>query len=93
MKSQLRALAVAAVMLGHSAMAADYPIYPVNAPLYRPPVRNQLFTWTSCYVGANLGGKWGNTSVGATGPFIFARRADSRQSRPERRLSEKRFDS
>src|SRR5947207_7208097 len=72
MKSQLRALAVAAVMLGHSAMAADYPIYPVNAPLYRPPVRNQLFTWTSCYVGANLGGKWGNTSVGATGPFIFA---------------------
>jgi hypothetical protein len=26
MKSQLRAIVVAAAMLGHSAMAADYPI-------------------------------------------------------------------
>jgi outer membrane immunogenic protein len=60
MKSQLRAIAVAAAMLGHSAMAADYPIYPVSPPLYRPPVRNLLFNWTGCYLGGNLGGKWGN---------------------------------
>ena len=44
MKSQLRAIVVAAAMLGHSAMAADYPIYPVSPPLYRPPVRNMLFS-------------------------------------------------
>jgi len=60
MKSQLRAIVVAAAMLGHSAMAADYPIYPVSPPLYRPPVRNMLFSWTSCYLGGNLGAKWGN---------------------------------
>jgi outer membrane immunogenic protein len=60
MKSQLRAIVVAAAMLGNSAMAADYPIYPVNAPLYRPPVRNMLFSWTGCYGGVNLGAKWGN---------------------------------
>jgi len=61
MKSQLRAIAVVAAMLGHSAMAADYPVYP-NAPIYRPLPRAALFSWTGCYVGANLGAKWGNTS-------------------------------
>ena len=48
-------------MVGTTAQAADLGGAPVVYPreTYAPP----LFSWTGFYVGANLGGAWGNTTL------------------------------
>jgi outer membrane immunogenic protein len=52
-------LAFAAALLGGSANAADLGPVPVYAP---PPVLVPLYTWTGCYIGANVGGIWTNNN-------------------------------
>jgi outer membrane immunogenic protein len=52
-------LAFAAALLGGAASAADLGPVPVYAP---PPVLVPLYTWTSCYIGANVGGIWTNNN-------------------------------
>ena len=61
--------ALAAVALVNSSFAADLPA----APVYKAPVMAPVYSWTGCYVGGNVGGKWARTSgsadlPGATGP-------------------------
>ena len=55
------AAVAAVVMVGAAAQAADLGGAPVIYPqeTYAP----RLFNWTGFYVGANLGGAWGNTTL------------------------------
>ncbi len=58
-KLLLGAGAVAAFAAVGPAMAADLPARPVyKAPMVAPAV----FSWTGCYIGGNIGGKWPRTS-------------------------------
>ena len=54
MKGFVRACVAAAALAGGCAEAADLPR---PGPVYYPPVV-RYFTWTSCYVGGNVGGLW-----------------------------------
>src|SRR5712691_3217761 len=69
-KLLLGAGAVVAFAAIGPAMAADLPARPVyKAPMVAPAV----FSWTGCYIGGNIGGKWPRTSgsvniPAATGP-------------------------
>ena len=48
------------VLLTGNTLAADLPRKPQPAPMLTPmPVYN----WTGCYIGANIGGAWGNADV------------------------------
>src|SRR5580765_2313500 len=59
-KSSLALLAAAAVALAASqAFAADLPR---RAPAYIPPAPPPI-TWTGCYIGANIGGAFGDASA------------------------------
>lgn len=56
MKRQSLAAVALIGLFGGSATAADLA---VRAPVYRaPPPVVTYFTWTSCYVGGNVGGLW-----------------------------------
>jgi outer membrane immunogenic protein len=56
MKTLLASAALVAVIAACPAMAADLSY---KAPPLRPPV----FSWTSLYIGGNLGGAWANTTI------------------------------
>jgi len=61
-------LSTALVSVASSAFAADLP---VKAPYIAAPV---AYSWSGCYVGGNLGGKWANNSdtVSISGPTTLA---------------------
>jgi len=59
----LAVVAVAAVS-ATNAFAADLPR---KAPAYIPPAPPPALTWTGCYLGANVGGAFGNASVTGNG--------------------------
>ena len=48
-----------------SAIAADMPL---KAPAYQAPPA--VYSWSGCYVGANVGGAWSHQSVGVSVPPI-----------------------
>ena len=54
--SQVIVAAGFTVALGQVALAADLPR---KSPAYLPPPP-PAYVWTGCYVGANIGGAWGN---------------------------------
>ena len=47
----------AALMAIAPASAADL------GPVYTPPARVSVFTWTGCYIGGNVGWGWGRETV------------------------------
>lgn len=53
------AVIAAAVVFSHAANAADLPR---KAPAYAPPPP-PAFSWTGCYIGANVGYGWGRNHV------------------------------
>jgi outer membrane immunogenic protein len=59
----LLALATLGLAIGQ-ASAADLPR---RAPAYIPPAPPPIMTWTGCYIGANVGGAFGNASVTGNG--------------------------
>jgi outer membrane immunogenic protein len=66
MKKLLVAGIAAAAFCGVPALAADLP---TKAPVYRPaPV--ELFNWTGCYIGGNLGGAWKSFRSEDTDGFV-----------------------
>jgi outer membrane immunogenic protein len=55
MKKLLGSFAILALATPLAAQAADLPV----APAYKAPViAPVVFSWTGCYVGGNVGGKW-----------------------------------
>jgi outer membrane immunogenic protein len=62
-KFSLTLLAAAIGLAASQASAADLPR---KAPAYIPPAP-PLITWTGCYIGANIGGAFGNASVTGNG--------------------------
>jgi len=64
MKKRLLASAVmGALTLAHPALAADLG---TRVPMKSPPlVAPTMFSWTGCYVGAHVGGGWGEKRVSA----------------------------
>ena len=58
-KSSLTLLAAAIGLAASQASAADLPR---KAPAYIPPAPPPI-TWTGCYIGANIGGAFGDTSA------------------------------
>jgi outer membrane immunogenic protein len=83
---KLLVLGIALGALMAPAMAADMK---VKAPILKAPVAPE-FTWTSCYLGGNAGGKWGRfreddradafTFLGAPEPADFATPGDANGS-------------
>ena len=68
MKRSLLAIsAIALALSAGSAFAADLPSRK-DAPVYVPP---PIMTWTGVYVGANLGGVWGDNSGNSNGWNLF----------------------
>src|SRR5262249_52469672 len=61
MKKLLAIGATLAALSWHSATAADLS---VGLPVYAPPrtVVAPLYSWTGCFIGANLGGGWAQKS-------------------------------
>ena len=60
MKKFLLAAAVLTALTVGSAMAADLPM---RAPAYTPPPPvTAIYSWTGCYIGANVGGGWTSNS-------------------------------
>jgi outer membrane immunogenic protein len=60
MKKLLLAIATLVSSAGGSAFAADWPV-PLAPPVgavFIPP-----FTWSSCYIGLNIGGGWGQKDI------------------------------
>jgi outer membrane immunogenic protein len=51
--------ATAAVLIGGPAIAADMA---VKAPVKAPPPP-PVFSWTGCYIGANVGGEWSSSNT------------------------------
>jgi outer membrane immunogenic protein len=62
--------AAALILTGGSAKAADLPPPPASAPVYRAVPVVPVFTWTGCYVGANVGGGWASTHAYDTSGVI-----------------------
>jgi outer membrane immunogenic protein len=62
-RGSLTLLAAAIGLAASQASAADLPR---RAPAYIPPAP-PLITWTGCYIGANIGGAFGNASVTGNG--------------------------
>ena len=55
MKKLLGSFAILALATPFAAQAADLPV----APAYKAPViAPVVYSWTGCYIGGNLGGKW-----------------------------------
>lgn len=61
-KLLLAGVAVGALAM-HSANAADLAR---KAPAYAPPPAAPVFSWTGCYVGANVGWGWGRNNITQT---------------------------
>ena len=53
-------VAISSFALAQMASAADLP---VKAPVYEPPPP-PVYSWTGFYIGANIGGGWGDRNVG-----------------------------
>jgi outer membrane immunogenic protein len=65
------ALATSAVLaaglgIGQAAFAADLPPAPPPSAPYRAPVIVPYYSWTGCYIGANVGGHWGTDKITTT---------------------------
>ncbi len=60
----LSSLTIAALTIGAfgNASAADIPA----APMYKAPAAVMVFSWTGLYLGANVGGHWGNDAITTT---------------------------
>jgi outer membrane immunogenic protein len=63
MRSFVLGYAALAALLGiGSAQAAD--LGPKPEPVYKAPAMvPPAFSWTGCYIGANVGGAWGKSNV------------------------------
>jgi outer membrane immunogenic protein len=57
--NKLLGVAGAALLFAGPALAADLP---VKAPVKALPPPVPVFSWTSCYIGGNVGGAWAHTS-------------------------------
>jgi len=57
-----------------AALAAT-PVLAADMPVKAPPVAAPVYNWTGCYIGSNVGGKWGQsshtTAVNGTGADVF----------------------
>jgi outer membrane immunogenic protein len=60
-------LLAAAILAASQASAADLPR---KAPAYVPPLAPPPITWTGCYLGANVGGAFGNASATVDGAEV-----------------------
>src|SRR5215218_6002110 len=60
MKKLLAASVALSGLLGSPVLAADLP---AKAPVYKAAVAAPLFTWTGCYLGANVGGGWARKRI------------------------------
>ena len=67
-KSSLALLAAAIGLAAGQASAADLPRK--APPAYIPPAPPPI-TWTGCYIGANIGGAFGQGKLESTNPDIF----------------------
>ena len=72
MKKFLLSLTALSALLAGPAMAADLPVR-YSPPPAMAPVVVSYYSWTGCYVGANVGGMWvkKDWSVGAGDPFFL----------------------
>src|ERR1700682_2127693 len=76
MKKFLVAGIAAAAFCGAPAIAADMPVkVPPMAPAAYDP-------WTGCYVGANIGGAWANTTFTEGTPSFFNAAGTQEHPRP-----------
>jgi outer membrane immunogenic protein len=66
-------LALAAIAPAHAADLGA-PVYKAPAPVAAPV---PVFSWTGCYIGANIGGKWAQTSGFVDIPAVTASPASS----------------
>jgi outer membrane immunogenic protein len=66
-------LALAAIAPAHAADLGA-PVYKAPAPVAAPV---PVFSWTGCYIGANIGGKWAQTSGSVDIPAVTASPASS----------------
>jgi outer membrane immunogenic protein len=66
-------LALAAIAPAHAADLGA-PVYKAPAPVAAPV---PVFSWTGCYIGANIGGKWAQTSGSIDIPAVTASPASS----------------
>src|SRR5262249_45102532 len=60
--------AISLATLAGSAIAADLSARPV--PYQPPPAPPPAFSWTGCYVGANIGGGWASKSSNDVSGFV-----------------------
>jgi outer membrane immunogenic protein len=67
MKKSLIGLATLGVLIGGPAMAADLRM-PVKAP---PAPPAPAFSWSGCYVGADVGGAWARETANNNNPTIL----------------------
>ena len=67
-KSSLALLAAAIGLAASQASAADLPRK--APPAYIPPAPPPI-TWTGCYIGANIGGAFGQGKLESNNPDIF----------------------
>jgi outer membrane immunogenic protein len=70
-KLLLAGVAGLALAAAGSADAADLgrPVYKAPPPVAPVPVR--VFSWTGCYVGANIGGAWGKKDFSSGAPDVL----------------------
>src|SRR6266496_2018500 len=61
MKLRLLVGVAVSALIVSPAFSADLRVRPAYRPL--PPA--PIFSWTGCYVGANIGGGWGSKTISA----------------------------
>src|SRR5690242_565004 len=74
MRRTAKAFLTAAILAVGASQIASAADLPRKQPAYLPPPL-PVYTWTGCYIGANVGGAWGNidaTDV-STGASVSAR--------------------
>jgi outer membrane immunogenic protein len=71
MRAGLIAVSAVLGLLSSAAMAADLP-NTKGAPAFVAPTPAPAFSWSGCYVGANVGGAWAHQSANTLNPTINA---------------------